>query len=72
MKSSGVKRPTHRCKKGIALLMTSAMLAGSGISGSSMTAEAAPGVFRRAWEHEESDIGDRCASDGHPQQRGKP
>lgn len=44
MKSSGVKRPTHRCKKGIALLMTSAMIAGSGISGSSMTAKAAPGV----------------------------
>lgn len=44
MKSSGVKRPTHRCKKGIALLMTSAMIMGSGISGFFMTAEAAPGA----------------------------
>lgn len=44
MKSSGVKRPTHRCKKGIALLMTSAMIAGSGISGSSIAVKAAPGV----------------------------
>ena len=44
MKSSGVKRPTHRCKKGIALLMTSALIAGSGISGSSIAVQAAPGV----------------------------
>lgn len=44
MKSSGVKRPTHRCKKGIALLVTTAMLAGSGISIPSITSEAAPGV----------------------------
>lgn len=44
MKSSGVKRSTHRCKKGIALLMATALLAGNGISGSSITSEAAPGV----------------------------
>lgn len=40
MKSSGVKRPTHRCKKGIALLMSAALLAGGGISASSITSEA--------------------------------
>lgn len=44
MKSSGVKRPTHRCKKGIALLMSAALLAGSGISASSITSEAASGI----------------------------
>lgn len=44
MKSSGVKRPTHRCRKGIALLMASALIAGSVISGSSSKVQAAPGA----------------------------
>ena len=44
MKSSGVKRSTHRCKKGIALLMAAALMAGQGVSLSSITSEAAPGV----------------------------
>ncbi len=43
MKSSGVKRPTHRCKKGIALLMTTALIVGCGISGFSFVSEAEPG-----------------------------
>ncbi len=44
MKSSGVKRPTHRCKKGIALLMMTALMAGQAVSGSSIPSQAAPGV----------------------------
>lgn len=40
MKSSGVKRPKHRCKKGIALLASAALLTGSCISASSITSEA--------------------------------
>lgn len=43
MKSSGVKRPTHRCAKGMALLMTTALIVGHGMSGSSILSEAAPG-----------------------------
>ena len=43
MKSSGVKRPTHRCARGMALLLTTALVVGSGITDFSITAQAEPG-----------------------------
>ncbi len=44
MRSSGVKQPTHRCRKGVALLMTTALLAGQCAILPSVKSEAAPGV----------------------------
>ena len=44
MKSSGVKRPTHRCARGMALLLTTALVVGSGITDSSITAQAEAGA----------------------------
>jgi len=43
MKSSGVKRPTHRCARGLALLLATALVVGNGISNSSITAQADAG-----------------------------
>lgn len=44
MKSSGINRSKRRCKKGIALMTAAALLAGQGMSGSTLRAEAAPGT----------------------------
>ena len=43
MKSSGVKRPTHRCARGLALLLATALVVVNGISNSSITAQADAG-----------------------------